>query len=145
MNFEMQRDGELSAGASGGLPGGREVVIESEGQIEYGEEHCGQCEITCVCTGVHRKCQRGGCPGLCCWENCRSQEQGPWADRCGLKSWHHHDLLLCDFDKSLHFSQIWSCCCSVAQPCPTLWDPMDCSTPGFPARHLPELAQAHVH
>ena len=23
------------------------------------------------------------------------------------------------------------CCCSVAQSCPTLWDPMDCSTPGF--------------
>ena len=23
------------------------------------------------------------------------------------------------------------CCCSVAQPCPTLWDPMDCSTPGL--------------
>ena len=23
-------------------------------------------------------------------------------------------------------------CCSVAQSCPTLCDPMDCSTPGFP-------------
>ena len=22
-------------------------------------------------------------------------------------------------------------CCSVAQSCPTLWDPMNCSTPGF--------------
>ena len=31
---------------------------------------------------------------------------------------------------------------SVAQSCPTLCDPMDCSTPGFPAHHqLPELAQ----
>ena len=29
---------------------------------------------------------------------------------------------------------------SVAQPCPTLCDPMDCSTPGFPVHHqLPEL------
>ena len=28
---------------------------------------------------------------------------------------------------------------------PTLWDPMDCSTPGFPVHHqLPELAQTHV-
>ena len=27
-----------------------------------------------------------------------------------------------------------------------LWDPMDCSTPGFPVlHHLPELAQTHVH
>ena len=23
-------------------------------------------------------------------------------------------------------------CCSVAKLCPTLWDPMNCSTPGFP-------------
>ena len=35
---------------------------------------------------------------------------------------------------------------SVAQSCPTLWDPMDCSTPGFPVYHqLPKLAQTHVH
>ena len=30
--------------------------------------------------------------------------------------------------------------------CPTLCDPMDCSTPSFPIHHqLPELAQTHVH
>ena len=35
---------------------------------------------------------------------------------------------------------------SVAQSCPTLCDPMDCSTPGIPVHHqLPELAQTHVH
>ena len=35
---------------------------------------------------------------------------------------------------------------SVAQSCPTLCDPMDCSTPGFPIHHqLPELAQTHIH
>ena len=35
---------------------------------------------------------------------------------------------------------------SVAQSCPTLCSPMDCSTPGFPVRHqLPELTQTHVH
>ena len=35
---------------------------------------------------------------------------------------------------------------SVAQSCPTLCHPMDCSTPGLPAHHqLPELAQTHVH
>ena len=39
-----------------------------------------------------------------------------------------------------------SCCCSVPQSCPTLWDPMDYSTLGFPVcHHLPELAQTHVH
>ena len=37
-------------------------------------------------------------------------------------------------------------CCSVAQSCPTLCDPMGCSTPGFPVlHHLPEFAQTHVH
>ena len=35
---------------------------------------------------------------------------------------------------------------SVTQSCPTLCDPVDCSTPGFPLHHqLPELAQSHVH
>ena len=35
---------------------------------------------------------------------------------------------------------------SVPQSCPTLCDPMDCSTPGFPVHHqLLELAQTHVH
>ena len=42
---------------------------------------------------------------------------------------------------------IWYlCCCSVAKLCPTLCDPMDCSTPGFPVLHyLPEFAQTHMH
>ena len=35
---------------------------------------------------------------------------------------------------------------SVAQLCPTLCDPMNCSTPGFPVHHqLLELTQTHVH
>ena len=35
---------------------------------------------------------------------------------------------------------------SVTQSCLTLWDPMDCSMPGFPVRHqLPEFTQTHVH
>ena len=35
---------------------------------------------------------------------------------------------------------------SVAQSCPTLCDPMDCSMPGFPVHHqLLELARTHVH
>ena len=40
---------------------------------------------------------------------------------------------------SVHFS-------SVAQSCPTLCDPMDCSTPGLPVHYqLPELTQTHAH
>ena len=43
----------------------------------------------------------------------------------------------------LHFSVQFS---SVAQSCPTLCDPMDCSTPGLPVHHqLPEVTQTHVH
>ena len=34
---------------------------------------------------------------------------------------------------------------SVAQSCPTLCDPMNCSTPGLPVHHqLPEFIQTHV-
>ena len=35
---------------------------------------------------------------------------------------------------------------SVIQLCPTLCDPIDCSTPGLPVHHqLPEFIQTHVH
>ena len=35
---------------------------------------------------------------------------------------------------------------SVAQSCPTLFDPMNRSTPGLPVHHqLPEFTQTHVH
>ena len=42
--------------------------------------------------------------------------------------------------------QTWVQFSSVAQSCPTLCDPMDCSTPDFHVHYqLPELAQAHVY
>ena len=35
---------------------------------------------------------------------------------------------------------------SVAQSCPILCDPMDCSTPGLPVHHqILEFTQTHVH
>ena len=35
---------------------------------------------------------------------------------------------------------------SIAQSCPTLCNPKDCSTPGLPVHHqLPEFTQTHVH
>ena len=44
--------------------------------------------------------------------------------------------ITCQAPLSMGFSrqEYWSCCscCSVAQSCLTLWDPMDCSMPGFP-------------
>ena len=48
-----------------------------------------------------------------------------------------------NFQHAYYISQSVS---SVAQSCPTLCNPMDCSTPGFPIHHqLPELTQTHVH
>ena len=44
--------------------------------------------------------------------------------------------------KSLFLIQIRS----VAQSCPTLCNPMNCSTPGLPVHHqLPEFTHTHVH
>ena len=44
----------------------------------------------------------------------------------------------------LLFSSVQSS--SVAQSCPTPWDPMDCSIPGLPVHHqLPVFTQTHVH
>ena len=42
-------------------------------------------------------------------------------------------------------TQHW-CYRSAAKLCLTLWDSMDCSTPGFPVlHHLPEFPQTRVH
>ena len=39
-----------------------------------------------------------------------------------------------------------SCCCSIAQSCPTLCNSKDCSTPCLPVfHHGPEFAQTHIH
>ena len=46
---------------------------------------------------------------------------------------------LAGYSPSVQFS-------SVAQLCPTLCNPMNCSTPGLPVHHqLPEFTQTHVH
>ena len=53
-----------------------------------------------------------------------------WVEIMGMGTWH---------SESVQFT-------SVTQLCPTLCDPMDCSTSGLPVHHqLPELAQSHVH
>ena len=45
-----------------------------------------------------------------------------------------------------HLGRLLRMCCSVTELCPTLCDPTDCSTPGFPVLHcLLEFAQTHVH
>ena len=55
--------------------------------------------------------------------------------------------VLAELRKIRVISKFWGGgCCSVAQLCPILCDPMDCSRPGFHVLHyLPEIAQTHVH
>ena len=54
-------------------------------------------------------------------------------------------------DNNINSTHPWDscrdcCCCSVPKLCPTLCDPVDCSTPGLPVlHHLPEFAQVCVH
>ena len=51
--------------------------------------------------------------------------------------------LVLELDLTCHSSVRFS---SVTQSCPTLCNPMDCSTPDFPIYHqLQELTQTHVH
>ena len=60
--------------------------------------------------------------------------ENPWA-KCSSSS----DLVWFVCDRVVQFS-------SVAQSCPTLCNPMDCSMPGFTVHYqLPELTQTHVH
>ena len=45
-----------------------------------------------------------------------------------------------------HETYLLCCCYSVAKSCPTLCDPMDCSTLGFPVlKYLEEFSRTHVH
>ena len=57
-------------------------------------------------------------------------------------TWWHWEIVTLWNDTYSHYY----CCCSVAKSCPTLWDAMDCSTPGFPVLLcLPEFAQTRVY
>ena len=57
-----------------------------------------------------------------------------WVETTGrVKSWELQNWLAVQF-------------CSATQSCPTVCNPMDCSTPRFPLHHqLLELTQTHVH
>ena len=78
---------------------------------------------------------------------CRRPRFDPWV---GKIPWRRewlltHDLQIFSLSLWLVFSSSLLLF-SVTQSCPTLCDPMDCSTPGFPVLHsLPELAQTHIH
>ena len=55
-------------------------------------------------------------------------------------------VLLTDADSGVRLLELACCCFLVTTLCPTVCDPMHCSTPGsFVLHHLPEFVQIHVH
>ena len=60
----------------------------------------------------------------------------------GYSPWHHKELDTTKVTAHFKLLQVYECLnlpvSSVSQPCLTLCDPMDCSTPDFPVHH-------HVH
>ena len=57
----------------------------------------------------------------------------------GTKDYYTLKQQLCTIKCSVQFS-------SIIQSCPTVCNPMNCITPGFPVHHqVPEFGQTHVH
>ena len=55
------------------------------------------------------------------------------------------DKLMIKYKNNNCIPNLFYCSCSVTQTCPTLFDPMNCSTPGFPVLHYhPQFDQTHV-
>ena len=76
---------------------------------------------------------------------CRVTKSQTWLKRLSMHAWNwlsQNQTICLNFMSpmcSVQFS-------SVAQSCPTLCDPIDCSTPGLPVHHqLLEFTQTHVH
>ena len=64
----------------------------------------------------------------------------PWSSLSNLREI-RHKVLTASSKGNFFYNP---CSCSVM--CPTLCDPKNCRTPGFPVLHcLPEFAQTHVH
>ena len=70
-------------------------------------------------------------------------EENPLMPKRGLCWWGE---LTEDWGKGRGCLRRKVCISSVSQSCPTLCNPMDCSTPGLPVHYqIPELAQTHAH
>ena len=97
------------------------------------------------------------CPGIGAmgqWSMCVCRGDGGKWVLLPLLGAHSHGLVVPSGDRirvGLWGATSWevlhlSSFSSLAQSCPTLCDPMVCSTPGLPVhQQLPELAQTHVH
>ena len=117
------------------------------------------CVCMCVCMSVAQSC-----PALCDSKDCSSPGSSVHGIlQARILKWGCHSLLqgifltqrlnpgllLCRqilYHLSHQGSSRYIQFSSVAQLCPTLCDPIDCSTPGVPIHHqLPEPTQTHVH
>ena len=117
---------------------------------ETGPGHLG-CVFRCTCISsklikvvLELSSTSKKCTALNNCQSCRKKKElflVQW--RKGLQKRNCFPNSECPFSCSFWLNcQEISYCCSVAQLCPTLCDPMDCSTPGFPVVHqLLELAQ----
>ena len=66
-----------------------------------------------------------------------------WCDLAAAAAVHMNEYLISHINCAYWSYSLIS---PVAQLCPTLFDSMDCSAPGFPVHHqLPKLAQTPVH
>ena len=74
-----------------------------------------------------------------CESSTTKKVEGWRTDAFKLWSWRRFLRLLWTARTSVQFS-------TVTQSCPTLGNPMDCSTPGLSVHHqLPEFTQTHIH
>ena len=72
-------------------------------------------------------------------EEGRKGQEHPVLHILGLKQGTRYSQCLCGINILMRY-------CSVDKQCPTLWDPMVCSTPGTSVPpYLLEFAQTHVH
>ena len=75
---------------------------------------------------------------------CQSTGRGAGEKFKGGKTGECEELPACVLRKQTSFISVQFI--SVVQSCPTLGDPMNCSTPGIPVHHQPqEFTQTHVH
>ena len=80
------------------------------------------------------------CYSLIFWDNASKQF---WV--LYRKTFSHKALPQISSSITFHFLHLELCYCSVVKLCLTLWDPMDCSTPGFSVLcYLQQFAQTHV-
>ena len=109
--------------------------------------------------GLHRRSPRQGHAQVCVSERAlRLQLDGGHGRECSQEAAEWTKLSLPDLilfqlffhQQPLwlhHFHSVWAQAAqfsSVAQSCPTLCDPIDCSMPGFPGHHQLPLTQTHV-